>query len=62
MIDHRTLTHGQLIERDALTDELAAEIRTKLWLKENVIPALPEPSDPSLTQLRAISLEHATLL
>ena len=62
MIDHRTLIHGPLIERDAETTELAAEIRAKLWLRDNV-QAEDKTGyvDPCIDQLKSMSLSGATL-
>lgn len=61
MIDHRNLPYGDLIERDALTDELAAEIRTRLWLRNNIAETEPQVA-PVLDALADISLETAILI
>lgn len=53
---------SNLIENDSLTQELAAEVRVKLWQAKNVAPAETGTEAAQIQALRDMTLEGAELI
>lgn len=53
---------SNLIENDSLTQELAAEVRVKLWQAKNVTPAETGTEAAQIQALREMTLEGAELV
>ena len=53
---------SNLIENDSLTQELAAEVRVKLWQAKNVTPAETGTEAAQIQALRDMTLEGAELI
>jgi di/tripeptidase len=53
---------SNLIENDSLTQELAAEVRVKLWQAKNVEPAETGTEAAQIQALRDMTLDGAELV
>jgi hypothetical protein len=53
---------SNLIENDSITQELAAEVRVKLWQAKNVAPAEAGTEAVQIQALKEMTLEGAELL
>jgi hypothetical protein len=53
---------SNLIENDSITQELAAEVRVKLWQAKNVAPAETSTESAQIQALRDMTLEGAELV
>ena len=53
---------SNIIENDSLTQELAAEVRVKLWQAKNVAPAETGTEAAQIQALKDMTLEGAELL